>query len=74
VKGKNNVVADALSRIEKISLAVNIETLAEAQEEDEEIQEIIKNKQLGIKLKKIQIPGSDKQLYAIRTPESQGHT
>jgi len=55
VKGKNNVVADALSRIEKISLAVNIETLAEAQEEDEEIQEIIKNKQLGIKLKKIQI-------------------
>jgi len=62
IKGRNNVVADALSRIEKISLAVSIETLAEAQEEDEEIQEIMKNKQDGIKLKKIQIPGSAKQI------------
>jgi len=60
VIGKENVVADALSRVENINRAIDIETLAEAQENDEELQQIIKQKQLGIKLKKISIPGSDK--------------
>jgi len=49
-------MADALSRVEEISQAIDIETLAEAQEIDEKLQEIMRSKQLGIKLKKIPIP------------------
>jgi len=60
VKGKNNVVANALSRTEEIHRAINIEELAKMQ--DEELREIMRNKQLGIKLKKIPIPGTDKQI------------
>jgi len=62
-------VADALSRIEGINKAVNIETLAKAQEDDEELQQLTKQKQLGIKLEKIAIPGSDKQIYCDVTQE-----
>jgi len=62
VTGKDNVVADALSRIEGINRAIDIEILAKAQEEDEELIEIMKSKQLGMKLKKIPIPGSDKHV------------
>jgi len=49
VTGKDNVVANALSRIDEINRAINIEILAEAQEKDEELQEIMGNKQLGIR-------------------------
>jgi len=69
VIGKKNVVADALSRIENINQAINIETLAEAQEKDEELQQIIKQEHVGIKLKKISISGSDKQVYCDVTRE-----
>jgi len=58
--GKGNVMADTLSRIEGFNRAINIEALAEAQEEDEEFQQILKEKQLGIKLEKIPIPGTNK--------------
>jgi len=62
--GKENVVADALSRhIESINQAIDIETLAVAQEKDEELQQIVKQKQLEIKLQKVPIPESDKQVY-----------
>jgi len=60
-------VADALSRIKEVNQAINIEALAEAQKGDEELQEILRDKQLGIKLKKIPIPGSDKQIICDTT-------
>jgi len=69
VTGKENVVADALSRIESIHQAIDIETLAETQENDEELQQLVKQKQMGIKLRKIDIPGSNKQVYCDVTQE-----
>lgn len=62
IKGKDNIVADALSRIEEISEAINFEQLARAQQEDEEIQKYLKEEQ-GLKLTKIPVPGTKEQLY-----------
>lgn len=68
VAGKENVVIDTLSRIESIQKAINLTKLAEAQKEDQELQETI-NAELGIKLKKIKIPGTTVELYCdISTP------
>jgi len=63
VTRKGNVVADALSRIEGINRAINIETLMEAQEENEGLQRILKEKHLGIKLEKILILGTERRIY-----------
>jgi len=69
VTGKDNVVADALSRIEGVNRAINIEALAEAQETDEELQEVMHDKQLGIRLKRIPIPSTNKQILCDTTTE-----
>jgi len=72
VKGKENVVADYLSRIEQISYVAGIysnhidyNVLATDQEKDEELKEIIKgkNKNISISLIKMPIPGSHKLIY-----------
>jgi len=55
-------MADVLSRVDEVNRTVNMETLTEAQEINKELREIIRNKQLGVKLKKIPIPGSDKHI------------
>ncbi|KMQ89105.1 pol polyprotein [Lasius niger] len=62
ISGKDNMVADALSRIEKIQAAVNLEDLAKAQEEDAELQEIL-NGDSSLKLQRTQIPGTNSALY-----------
>jgi len=69
VTGTKNVVADALLRVENINQVIDIEMLAETQENDEELQQVIKQKQLGIKLEKVPIPGSDKRVYCDVTKE-----
>ncbi|KMQ86204.1 pol polyprotein [Lasius niger] len=62
ITGKENVVADALSRIEAIQKTVSIEDIAAAQKEDEELQILIQKKQ-GLKLNKIKIPGTARNIY-----------
>ena len=67
VPGSANVVADAFSRVEAVSLpkTVDLHTLAEAQKEDAELTELLKpsKDQQSLKLQLVPIPGSDVQLH-----------
>ena len=58
VKGNDNVVADAFSRIEATSTAVpiNLEDLARSQEDDPELQDLLENRVTALKLEKIRDP------------------
>jgi len=51
-----------LSRIETIQKAIDLDALAQSQEEDQELQEFIKNNK-GLNVTKLSIPGSTKKLY-----------
>ncbi|XP_072766211.1 uncharacterized protein [Anoplolepis gracilipes] len=62
VAGKDNIVADTLSRTQAIERTVSYEALAQAQTEDPELQEILTAGR-GLKLTKIQLPGSSTTLY-----------
>lgn len=62
ISGKENVVADTLSRVESIQEAINYEELAESQKDDVEVQEILKSK-ASLKLEEIPIPGTKITLF-----------
>lgn len=62
VSGKDNVVADALSRIEEISQPVNAERIASAQQADQELQQL-QEAGSSLRLDKVKIPGSQNYLY-----------
>lgn len=59
--GKDNVVADTLSRVESIQPAVDLEALAESQEQDEELQDLLQQN-TSLKLEKLPIPGSHRKI------------
>lgn len=63
VSGQENVVADALSRVDAISCPtpINYDELSSAQERDNNIQLLLQ--QDNIKLKKITLPTSNKPIY-----------
>lgn len=63
VAGNNNVVADALSRIEELHLpaSINFEAIAIAQETDNQLQDFLGNS--SYKFHKLPVLGSDKQIY-----------
>ncbi|XP_050353661.1 uncharacterized protein K02A2.6-like [Nymphalis io] len=54
VAGKENIVADALSRIEAVSIPLNYHSLVKAQEADSELQDLLKNGS-ALRLKKIRL-------------------
>jgi len=58
--------ADALSKVEAIQETINFEVLATLQDKDEEVKQYRTGK-LGLKLKKVPIPGSAQQLYCDTT-------
>lgn len=63
VAGKDNVVADSLSRIEEISgTTIDYQSLAQHQQTDSELQELL---QIGssLKLEKVRIPNSEALVY-----------
>lgn len=62
VSGKNNVVADFLSRIESVQATLDFEALAASQENDEELQSYKANGS-SLQLKRIRIPGIDTYLW-----------
>jgi len=61
VQGKDNVVADAMSRVEAIRLEDNFAALAEEQASDEELRKMQSSSSL--KLEKVIIPGSDVEIF-----------
>lgn len=62
VSGKDNIVADALSRVEAITECINFNNLAQAQSIDEELRSFLA-KDTGLKLKRILLPGTETWLY-----------
>ncbi|XP_029162232.1 uncharacterized protein K02A2.6-like [Nylanderia fulva] len=70
VAGVENVVADALSRIEELNSPLDYAALAQLQEKDEEIGECLR-RESGLKLEKVEIPGIGRAIYcntATTTP------
>lgn len=66
VGGKDNIVADLLSRITAIhsTSSLDYNKLAESQQHDDELEAILNGtKKSALKLKLFTVPGSDKQLY-----------
>lgn len=55
VSGKENVVADALSRVNAIEKAVGLEELAQEQQADEELKAILASDK-GLRLSKVPLP------------------
>lgn len=62
VPGHQNVVADTMSRVDEIVSPVDYSALAEDQETDNELRELLQ-KGTSLKLEKVRIPGSNQQLY-----------
>lgn len=70
IAGKDNVVADTLSRIEELHLPVDLEILARAQESDSELAKYLAEGS-SLRMKRLTIPGSRTTLYCdVSTPAS----
>lgn len=69
VTGSDNTVADALSRMEVVSVPDDLEALADAQAADSSIQDIVKNP--SVQLKWIELPDMKKPLlYETSLPKA----
>lgn len=62
ISGKDNVVADTLSRVEAIVKPIDMATLAKSQVSDTELQQVLDGS-TSLSLKKICIPGTRDQVY-----------
>jgi cleavage and polyadenylation specificity factor subunit 1 len=62
ISGQDNVVADALSRVEAVCASVSPEALAEAQAEDAELAALLQGN-TALRLEKIQVPGAGVALH-----------
>lgn len=62
ISGKDNIVADALTRVEEIVQPINYNELAESQSSDQELKQHLHGK-TSLSLKKIALPGIDTELY-----------
>ncbi|KAL1448829.1 hypothetical protein WDU94_000084 [Cyamophila willieti] len=69
VPGSQNVVADALSRVELIHATLDYKSLAASQQEDEELKTWLQATDSGLHLKLLEMPGSDTRVYCdVSTP------
>ena len=57
ISGADNVVADALSRVEELESSIDYQALAAAQEQDQELREL-RQGTTSLQFKQIQIPGT----------------
>lgn len=70
ISGKDNVVADTLSRIEELAEPVDLEKLAQAQTSDSELCKLL-SEGSSLRLKQLNVPGSRIPLYCdVSTPAS----
>lgn len=67
ISGNENVVADALSRIEEITLPVDYHTLSSSQKSDPELQSLLKNPGTSLRLKTVSVPASNITLVCDTT-------
>ncbi|GFS53042.1 retrovirus-related Pol polyprotein from transposon 17.6 [Trichonephila clavipes] len=65
VPGKDNIIADALSRIDELNLqsAIDFEGIAKAQEMDGELKEILSSHNSSLKLEKVPVFGSNFDIF-----------
>ncbi|XP_063618153.1 uncharacterized protein LOC134791053 [Cydia splendana] len=63
ISGKDNITADTLSRIETIAVPPDFEAIAQAQQEDPELQELLANRSSSLKLEKVPVPGLGRALW-----------
>lgn len=64
ISGVDNVCADFLSRINEISSTINFEAIAQAQQDDGELQQLLKgNNDSTLKFKQCIVPGTSKPIY-----------
>lgn len=69
IPGRDNVVADTLSRIEEVSTAVDFQQLAQSQETDAELQDLLQQGS-SLRLEKVQIPETTVNLYCDTSTSS----
>lgn len=62
VSGKDNIVADTLSRIEEINTELDFTAVALAQRDDDELKQLLASR-TSLKLKELQIPGTNTHMY-----------
>lgn len=62
ISGKDNVVADTLSRIEEIAQPVDPQLVAKLQQSDQELSHLL-DSNTSLCLKKVKIPGIDAELF-----------
>lgn len=67
VAGKDNVVADALSRIEEVEPTLDFKDLARSQEQDEELRRYLREAN-GLHLKKVTVPGTNVHVFCDVSP------
>lgn len=63
ISGKSNLTADTLSRVEAITQPPDLETLAHAQEVDQEMQDLVTNRSSSLDLQQVLVPGTSINLY-----------
>lgn len=63
ISGKDNVVADTLSRIEELQSPVDLEVLAESQASDSELSLLLSDNSTSLCFSKIAVPGCSSELY-----------
>ncbi|CAK1593602.1 unnamed protein product [Parnassius mnemosyne] len=69
ISGKDNIVADTLSRIEELEAPVDLATLAESQANDVELAQLIKSGSSSLRFEQYNIPDCSTTLYCdISTP------
>ena len=73
IKGIENIPADTLSRVDEVVMPsiVPYEDLATAQQNDDELQQLLSSTTTSLKLQAVNIPATDIQLYC---DVSNGHT
>lgn len=62
ISGKDNVVADPLSRIEEITQPIDLNKLASSQITDTELEQLL-HSDTSLRLKKVKLPGTHAELY-----------
>ncbi|CAK1601375.1 unnamed protein product [Parnassius mnemosyne] len=62
ISGKDNVVADPLSRVEELQMPIDLDVLASSQASDRELTQFLGGES-SLRLEKLRIPNSQLQLY-----------